>query len=157
MHEIAAGVPWARHLSESSRPSGTVSGPKLAILTNIAAPYRLPVYSLLSKRFKVSVFTSGYEADRSTWPHPSSCQQAVSFYESWGFTLKRTIWSSPGHDSRYLHVNPGLLEPLPHPHPSRCPSETLQNVQRSIDRFDLPLYHRYSCPLLSDICPQTVF
>ncbi len=82
---------------------------RLAILVNIVAPYRVPVYRQLSERFETLVLLSGREANRS-WsqelvgPH-------LTTRTAPGFTLQRRIRRGDGrtHDLRYYQFNLGPL------------------------------------------------
>lgn len=81
---------------------------KLAILTNIVSPVRVPIYQLLENRFDVLLILSGQE-DNRRWE-----QERVSGVRSkvaWGKTWKRTVGTGDGGtaEERYLHFNPGYL------------------------------------------------
>lgn len=86
--------------------------PKLAILVNTIAPYRLPMYASLAETFDTLVLHGGKEANRS-WELqiPPSLQTR----EVWTMQIplrKQTgvdgVW-----DTQYLHLNGGLLWWLP--------------------------------------------
>ncbi len=91
---------------------GATSLPKLAILTNIAAPYRLPVYRQLARRFRLAVFTSGTESNRAHWPDAAG-DEALAVRRSWGLTLERTERRNRGvYNQRFFHITPGYLVDL---------------------------------------------
>ncbi len=48
--------------------SGSGGGrPRLAILTNILTPYRLPIFEALADDFEVTVLYAGEESNRREW------------------------------------------------------------------------------------------
>ncbi len=88
---------------------------RVALLTNIVAPYRIPVYLELSKVFQLRVFISGREDNRANWSNARRTAKVTSLdiRESWGFTMRfkrvrgREVWNL-----RYLHLNPGYIVDL---------------------------------------------
>jgi glycosyltransferase involved in cell wall biosynthesis len=83
---------------------------RLAILTNILAPYRMPIFQLLADQFELTVLYSGEEGNRDQW---RGLERQVH-----GFTVKRArgftfAWTNRRRgltlDTRYLHINPGLI------------------------------------------------
>ncbi|GBD02323.1 2-deoxystreptamine glucosyltransferase [bacterium HR18] len=84
---------------------------RVAILTNIIAPYRVCVYRRLGKEFETVIFVSGSEENRKNWSQVQD--QNIHFKRVWGFSLaiprsgKRGIF-----DYWYLHINPGYLTEL---------------------------------------------
>jgi glycosyltransferase involved in cell wall biosynthesis len=101
--------------STPSQLSSSLAGrrPKLAILTNLLAPYRVPIFQRLAERFEVSVLLSGKEGNRDQWRdlerevHGFRVKRATGFTWSWIRREQGTVL-----DTRYLHVNPGLLTDL---------------------------------------------
>jgi glycosyltransferase involved in cell wall biosynthesis len=87
--------------------------PKLAILTNVLAPYRVPVFKRLTEQFEVTVLYSGEESNRGQWRQLLHQQHGFRVKRASGFTF---AWTKRNHgavlDSRYLHVNPGYLTDL---------------------------------------------
>ena len=85
---------------------------RLAVLTNIIAPYRLPVYEGLAGRFQTWVITSGDE-DNRRWGDELSASGFV-VKRAWGVTIKRRVRGKDGSvsDLRYTHINPGFLTDL---------------------------------------------
>lgn len=84
--------------------------PRLAILVNIVAPYRIPIYQALSKGFELVVYYSGYERDRKTWVDLSV---GIPVRKVWGVTLvfpqKR---KGKVFGLRHFHINPGYFTEL---------------------------------------------
>lgn len=99
-----------RATTSAADPRGRAGKPKLAILTNIAAPYRLPVYERLGEAFDTIILRSGDEDNRTTWSDVSGRITTCRERRSWGMTVK---WASRRgavkFDERYLHVNPGYF------------------------------------------------
>jgi len=86
---------------------------RVAILTNIVAPYRVSVYRGLSKRFEVSVFLSGSEGNRKSWDQVQEKLHDIRLKRVWGFSLAMPRRGRKGlFDYWYLHVNPGYLTEL---------------------------------------------
>lgn len=81
---------------------------KLAILVNVIAPYRLPVYAALSEIFDTLILHGGNEPNR-TWtvqPPPSLKTEKV-------FTIQIPLRKKSGikgvSDTSYVHLNVGLV------------------------------------------------
>lgn len=84
--------------------------PKLAILINIIAPYRIPVYTELAKTFDLTVMPTGRESNRGTWDSLSLGEFGINVLRPWGFTLRIPRFSRGKlFDYRYLHINPGIF------------------------------------------------
>lgn len=81
---------------------------KLAILTNIVSPVRVPIYQLLGERFETLLILSGREGNRR-WEQERV--PGVRSKVAWGITWKRTVRGGGGGtaEERYLHINPGYL------------------------------------------------
>jgi len=79
--------------------------PKVAILTNILAPYRIPIYLRLARVFDLAVFVSGAEANRAIWGDlaPRLGRAGVIVKRTSGLTIQ-TPYSG---DRRFFHFNPG--------------------------------------------------
>jgi glycosyltransferase involved in cell wall biosynthesis len=87
--------------------------PKVAILTNILAPYRIPIFQRLADNFEITVLLSGKEDNRSHWQPPEPQKHAFRVKRAGGFTLTWTKRDGKtALDTRYLHVNPGLVSGL---------------------------------------------
>lgn len=82
--------------------------PRLAILVNIVAPYRLPIYEFLNSYFDVKVFCGKREGNR---PWKLSPSQKIQVKEVCGWVIPLTAGSAAGQmrDIHYLHINPGLF------------------------------------------------
>lgn len=80
-----------------------VKRPRLAVLQNILAPYRVPILQGLHERFDTTLFLSGVEDDRAMWAGIESTLGAIPVRRTRGFTI-RTWRGKPGYDQRYLHL-----------------------------------------------------
>lgn len=87
--------------------------PGVAILTNIIAPYRLPVYRVLAEQFHLSVLYSGWEDNRNFWRFNDIRDHRLRIKKAWGFCIK-VLRKRHGRlfDYWYLHINPGFLAEL---------------------------------------------
>jgi glycosyltransferase involved in cell wall biosynthesis len=83
---------------------------KLAILTNVLAPYRMPIFQRLADRFDVTVLYSGEESNREQWRGLLHQVHGFRVKRAGGFTV---AWRNRDRgvmlDTRYLHINPGLI------------------------------------------------
>jgi len=84
------------------------AGRGLAVLSNVLAPYRLPIYEQLARHFDVTVLYSGVEANRSQWPGTTASRSAIRFKRAWGVTLPRRRREASVKIQTFIHVNPGL-------------------------------------------------
>lgn len=86
---------------------------KVAVLTNILAPYRVPIYQRLAAHFDLTVLYSGHEPNRSQWKGTGDGLGQIRLRHSRGIAipwLKRDRGTVL--DTRYLHVNPGFFTDL---------------------------------------------
>ena len=83
---------------------------RLAILTNVLAPYRIPIFQRLAEQFDVTVLYSGEEGNRGQWRGLVHRVHGFRVKRASGFTFD---WSNRDRgvvlDTRYLHLNPGLI------------------------------------------------
>lgn len=84
---------------------------KLAILVNIIAPYRLPIYRFLSRRFIARILFSGGEENRQMWDHIE--HTSIDVRRVWGISFPIPRREQDGvYDWRFLHINPGYFTEL---------------------------------------------
>lgn len=82
---------------------------RLALLTNLLAPYRVPVYEIISQVFETYIFT-GAQDNRPYWHNIESSLPNTTVRQSWGFTFR--IPKKQGEqlfDYKYFHITPGFL------------------------------------------------
>jgi glycosyltransferase involved in cell wall biosynthesis len=77
---------------------------KVAVLVNIVAPYRLPIYRGLAARFHTTVFHGGREGNRGTWEAPKESRDGLHFREAGGFTIPYGVGKGGVYDLKYLHL-----------------------------------------------------
>lgn len=83
---------------------------KLALLVNIIAPYRLPIYKKLGETFETFILTSGIEKNRASWQGVEEALQNVVIKRSWGGTIRYIKkWAGKKFDYKYVHINPGYI------------------------------------------------
>ncbi len=86
--------------------------PRLAILVNTVAPYRLPIYAALAKEFETVILHGGHEPNRR-W----KIKSGSSFQSRKVWTLQvpsqRETGTNGVCDTCYVHLNFGLLWELP--------------------------------------------
>ena len=93
----------------------TVRAPekRVAVLTNLLAPYRIPVFARIAQYFDVSVFLSGAESNRQSWATHPSAQPGFTVRQSSGWSLPVPIRrNGRAFDLRWVHLNPGYLADL---------------------------------------------
>ncbi len=82
---------------------------RLAILVNTIAPYRVPIYESLARRFDVAVYVSGEEGNHPEWG-PSVAGQGLRVRTSWGVTIELPVHlGGQVFDRRNLHITPGYI------------------------------------------------
>jgi len=91
---------------------------RLAILTNMVAPARIPMFSGLAGHFNLMVLHGGIEANRDTWSDASRDIPNARVVKAWGWQI-RSARRENGQifDSLYTHVAPGYLWHLLRFHP----------------------------------------
>jgi glycosyltransferase involved in cell wall biosynthesis len=83
---------------------------KLAIMTNIIAPAKIPVYSGLAVHFDLLILHGGTESNRDSWCGVEKKLPNARVVKAWGWQI-RTARKENGKifDQRYLHVTPGYV------------------------------------------------
>lgn len=98
--------------------------PRLSILVNTIAPYRLPLYAGLAKEFETAVLHGGMEPNRS-W----NLRSGASFRSRQVWTMQVPRRKRTGTDGicdiSYVHLNLGLLWELPRSRPDVVVSNEL--------------------------------
>ena len=97
-------------------PLTTAKKPRVAILTNMLTPYRLPAYGALAERFEVTILHGGKEKNR-TWK--LEIPTSLRVHKVWTIQIQmRKMTGVQGvTDTNYLHLNLGLLWQLPRLNP----------------------------------------
>ena len=84
---------------------------KLAILTNMVAPYRRPLYDFLGQHFEATVYVSAREGNRPTWTDAATARYSVRRPRGVSFRWKRRLEDGI-YDQSHLHFDVGLLPAL---------------------------------------------
>ena len=84
------------------------SKPKVAILVNMVAPSRVPVYARLAEAFDLIMLHGGIERNRSGWQGVSVPGARMREVWGWQFSLNRREHGE-AYDHWFLHVEPGYF------------------------------------------------
>lgn len=83
---------------------------KLALMTNMIAPYRLPIYSFLADKFDLLLLHGGKEANRGSWNNFESALPNASVVRPWGWQFRYTKRvNGEAFDDKFIHIMPGFL------------------------------------------------
>jgi glycosyltransferase involved in cell wall biosynthesis len=83
---------------------------KLALLTNMIAPYRLPIYSILADQFDLLLLHGGKEANRDSWGNLEGALPNATIERAWGWQIRREKKvNGEAFDEKFIHVTPGFL------------------------------------------------
>lgn len=83
---------------------------KLAIFTNIIAPYRVPIYQKIGESFETFIFISGNEDNRGVWQGVETKLSNLKVKRSRGLTLRSLKKASEKvYDYNYFHITYGYL------------------------------------------------
>jgi glycosyltransferase involved in cell wall biosynthesis len=84
---------------------------RIALLVNIIAPYRLPVYQAIGSFFDLAIFYAGQEQNRTYWQNDvESKLSSINIKRSWGFTLQfRKGKNGSVYDYKFIHITPGYF------------------------------------------------
>lgn len=111
-------------MEESENRTISEARPKLAILVNTIAPYRLPIYDSLSQAFETIVLHGGVESNRSWQIEPTRSLKTQKVFTMQIRVRKKT--GAPGiFDIKRVHINAGLLWWLPRIRPDAIISNEL--------------------------------
>jgi glycosyltransferase involved in cell wall biosynthesis len=83
---------------------------KVAMLVNMIAPARIPVYSVLAAQFDLLLLHGGTESNRDSWRDLDKTLPHARVVQAWGWQIPTTR-REKGHafDKQYLHVTPGYI------------------------------------------------
>jgi glycosyltransferase involved in cell wall biosynthesis len=83
---------------------------KLALLTNMIAPYRLPLFSILGDQFDLLVLHGGKEANRDSWGNVEDTLPNAKVVRAWGWQIPfKEKLDGKVFNERSFHITPGLL------------------------------------------------
>ena len=83
---------------------------KVALLTNIIAPYRIPLFSFLADHFDLLLLHGGREANRESWGSLEGALPNAKVVHAWGWQIRhaRKV-NGKVFDEKFIHITPGLL------------------------------------------------
>jgi glycosyltransferase involved in cell wall biosynthesis len=84
--------------------------PKVAILTNMIAPARIPIFAGLADHFDLMVLHGGFESNRGSWNGLETNLPNAKVIKAWGVQI-RILRRENGQifDQLYTHITPGYL------------------------------------------------
>jgi len=84
--------------------------PRLAILLNMIAPYRVPLLSDIGRHFATSIFVSASESNRISWQTAAEQLGHIQIRRTRGIMLTMRQHDLDGtFDLKYLHLHPGYF------------------------------------------------
>jgi glycosyltransferase involved in cell wall biosynthesis len=86
---------------------------KLALLVNMVAPYRLPIYSVLADHFDLLLLHGGKEANRESWSGLEEALPNARVVRAWGWQFRHPKKvNGEVFDEKFIHITPGFLTHL---------------------------------------------
>jgi len=83
---------------------------RLALLTNIIAPYRLPLFSILADQFDLLLLHGGLEANRNSWGNFKEALPSAKVVRAWGWQIRYAKKvNGEVFDEKFVHVTPGFV------------------------------------------------
>jgi len=83
---------------------------KIALMTNMIPPYRLPLYSVLADEFDLLLLHGGKEANRDSWSGLDDTLPNAKVVRAWGWQIRHTKKvNGKVFDDKFIHVTPGFL------------------------------------------------
>jgi glycosyltransferase involved in cell wall biosynthesis len=82
---------------------------KVAVLLNIIAPAKVPVYSGLAAHFDLLLLHGGMERNRDSWSAPERKISGAQIKQVWSWQLELRKMSGKIRDRRHLHITPGFI------------------------------------------------
>jgi glycosyltransferase involved in cell wall biosynthesis len=83
---------------------------KVALLTNMIAPYRIPIFSVLGDQFDLLVLHGGKEANRDSWGNTEDILSNARLVRAWGWQIPfEQKLDGKVYNERLFHITPGLI------------------------------------------------
>src|SRR5215470_8089835 len=83
---------------------------KVALLTNMIAPYRLALYSWLGDQFDLLVLHGGREANRDSWGNAENTLSNAKAVRAWGWQIPfKQKLNGKVFNERSFHITPGFI------------------------------------------------
>jgi glycosyltransferase involved in cell wall biosynthesis len=90
--------------------STTNSKTKVALLTNMISPYRLPLFSFLADQFDLLLLHGGKEANRDSWSGLEESLPNARVVRAWGCQIRHAKKiNGEVFDEKFIHVTPGFI------------------------------------------------
>jgi glycosyltransferase involved in cell wall biosynthesis len=101
----AAYIEAGRHTVDQAR-----NRLKLALMVNMIAPARIPVYSGLARNFDLLVLHGGTERNRDSWRDLDKTLSNARVRRIWGWQIRKAKKVGGRiFDYQFIHLSPGLL------------------------------------------------
>src|SRR5215813_3017003 len=95
---------------ETAPMGATTPRIKLALLMNMIAPYRLPLFSLLADQFDLLILHGGKEANRDSWNALEGALPKAQVARPWGWQIPYTKKvNGEVFDEKFMHITPGIF------------------------------------------------
>jgi glycosyltransferase involved in cell wall biosynthesis len=82
---------------------------KVAVMVNIIAPAKMPVFSGLAERFDLLLLHGGMESNRDSWFGPEKKIPGARIKRVWGWQIRWKKMAGKIRDSRHLHITPAFI------------------------------------------------
>src|SRR5579864_6606340 len=83
---------------------------KLALLTNMIAPYRLPLFLVLGDQFDLLILHGGREANRDSWGNVEDILSNAKVVRAWGWQIPfKQKLNGKVFNERLFHITPGFI------------------------------------------------
>ena len=82
---------------------------KVALMVNIIAPAKVPVYSGLARHFDLLLLHGGMESNRDSWSDPANKIPGARIKQVWGWKILGKKMDGKVLDHRHLHISPGFI------------------------------------------------
>jgi glycosyltransferase involved in cell wall biosynthesis len=97
-------------LAKKNLMKATKGGRKLALLTNMVAPYRLPLFSVLAGYFDLLVLHGGKENNRESWNGLEEILSNARVVRAFGWQIRYAKKvDGKVFDDKFIHITPGFL------------------------------------------------
>jgi len=110
---LVRNVPSDGDLRDAAQAEGRPARARLAILVNIIAPYRLPIYKALTNVFDLAVFYGSQEQKNRNWSGLAAVFPEARVKQSWGLRVGfKKKSQNKTYDFKFLHLHPGYFVDL---------------------------------------------
>ena len=83
---------------------------KVALLTNMIAPYRLARVCFLADQFDLLILHGGNEANRDSWNNLEEALSKAKVVRAWGWQMRLAKKvNGEVFDEKFIHITPGLV------------------------------------------------